>query len=43
MNNYHTMLLRLQYRRKNEAFAPLVSFIFIVTAFPYKTYKIKHI
>lgn len=43
MNNYHIMLLHLQYRREKEAFAPLVSFIFIVIAFPYKTYKIKHI
>lgn len=43
MNNYDTMLLRLQYGREDKAFAPLVSFTFIIIAFPYKTYKIKHI
>jgi len=32
VNNYHIMLSR----RTEEAFAPLVSFTFIVIAFPYK-------
>lgn len=36
MNNYHIMLLRLYCRKADKAFAPLVSFIFIVIAFPYK-------
>lgn len=34
--NYHIMLSRLQSRREDKAFAPLMSFIFIVIAFPYK-------
>lgn len=36
MNDYHIMLLRLRCRREDKAFAPLVSFTFIVIAFPYK-------
>lgn len=36
MNDYRIMLLRLQCRREDKAFAPLVSFTFIVIAFPYK-------
>lgn len=36
MNNRHIMLLRLYCRKADKAFAPLVSFIFIVIAFPYK-------